>query len=195
MKLTLKDFKKFPVEIILVVVLVSLLYSCPYFIKRFVSNSLGKLVLIVSVIFITHFCGITSGVISALIVLLLLHNVFEGMENPKESESTSDEEENDDEDEDEDTNNDINDNSSTVTDSDNDTDEMELPQENDESNLENSESAIHTQSDLLDLNPGDLRNKKNGHDATPNIANNSNTEVNEPKPMPTDTKEGFALIN
>jgi hypothetical protein len=183
MKLSLKELKKFPVEIILIVILVALLYKTPYYLKQFVNNSLGKLILLSLVILVTHCYGITSGVISSLIVLLLLHSIFEGMENPKEDGEDDEESEREKSEVDSDADEDETDNS------------VDDDEDGEEDDTDESKNIINSQSDLLDLNPGDLRNNKDGHIANPDIATNKNVSSDEPAPVQTAIKEGFAMIN
>jgi len=193
-KLSFKDFKKFPIEIILIVILVSLLYTCPYFLKKFVSNSLGKVILLVLVILITHCYGINSGIISSLILLLLLHNVVEGMEN-EDDDDNADVNVDAEDIQDDDTND-----KSNINDDDTNGDNEINSDDDDDTDTSHNNLGIKVQSDLLELNPGDPRNLK-GNIHIPNLDAITNKPINknEPMAMPSkkskNNKEGFALLN
>lgn len=95
------------VELYLVVVLVALLYFKPSSLNFLTSSILGKISLLVGVIYLAHNHGISSGMIGAIIVILMIHNVIEGVdetleESPKENDDesvSSDEDEEDEENE------------------------------------------------------------------------------------------------
>lgn len=90
-------------ELALIVLLVVLMYQKSNFLNNITSHPLAKIVLLSGVVAITHFYGRNAGIISGLIVILLFHNLFEGMENKEgESKSEKSDEEKDDEDVDED---------------------------------------------------------------------------------------------
>jgi uncharacterized membrane protein YhiD involved in acid resistance len=93
-------------ELYLVVVLVALLYFKPGFLAPLVNNMVGKLVLLAGVIYLAHNHGVSSGMLGAFIMILLIHNVIEGVdetleETPKEQGSESDDEEESDSDDEE----------------------------------------------------------------------------------------------
>lgn len=68
-------------ELALIILLVALMYQRSNFLNNMVSHPLAKLTLLAGVVGITHTFGRNAGLISGLIVLLLFHNLFEGMEN------------------------------------------------------------------------------------------------------------------
>lgn len=84
------------VELYLVIVLVGLLYYRPGFLGVFANTMLGKLSLLVAIMYLAHFHGVSSGVLGAFIGILLIHNVLEGvdetLETPKDDEETNEEE-------------------------------------------------------------------------------------------------------
>ena len=67
------------VEIALGVVLLGLLYDKPYAITEFANSILGKALLIVLVGVTAKTRGLLAGLLSALIVISLMHESFEGM--------------------------------------------------------------------------------------------------------------------
>lgn len=89
------------VELYLVIVLVGLLYYRPGFLGVFANTMLGKLSLLVAIMYLAHFHGVSSGVLGAFIGILLIHNVLEGvdetLETPKDDDETNEKEANDDE--------------------------------------------------------------------------------------------------
>lgn len=104
---------KIYIQGLLVLLLLSLLYVKPSYISQMKHNILGKLVLVALLVVITHNYGLETGILFALIYLLILHTSHEGMEDggdeeekekkdeeEKEKEKKDDEEEKD-EDEDE----------------------------------------------------------------------------------------------
>jgi outer membrane biosynthesis protein TonB len=93
-------------ELYLVVVLVALLYFKPSFLAPLVNNMISKLALLVGVIYLAHNHGVSSGMLGAFIMILLIHNVIEGVdetleETPKEEDNESDDEEDSDSDDEE----------------------------------------------------------------------------------------------
>ena len=107
------------IELSLVAILIALLYQPPTAITHFVKSGLGKSALLVLVVVISHLFGMNSGLLAAIIAVVLLNNVnenFEGMEGINEGYEESldyesgDEESNDDESGDEESNDDDTDN-------------------------------------------------------------------------------------
>ena len=71
---------KFFVELVLVAILLVLLYEKPEFLVRFSNSTLGKLLTIGAVILVSQSCGLTAGILSVLIVIILRHTWLEGFE-------------------------------------------------------------------------------------------------------------------
>ena len=67
-------------ELILVAILLVLLYEKPEFLVRFSNSTLGKILTIIAVILISQSCGLTAGILSVLIVIVLRHTWLEGFE-------------------------------------------------------------------------------------------------------------------
>lgn len=155
------------VELYLVVILVVLLYFRPGFLGNLVNNVLGKLILLGGVIYLAHNHGISSGMLGAIIMILLIHNVIEGVdETLEESPKDDDTEKENDEDEDaEETDN------SEGDDEDEDEDTKNTHQKNDQ--LENEEMM---KSDLISK-----------------PENNSNNDEPVAMAMDSKTTEGFSL--
>lgn len=72
---------KIYVQAVLLLLLVSLLYVKPTYIKHIKDSVLGKLALLAMLIFITHTYGLETGIIMALIYVFLLHTSHEGMDH------------------------------------------------------------------------------------------------------------------
>ena len=68
-------------ELSLVVLLVVLMYQKSHFLNNLVEHPLAKLVLLSAVVAMAHCYGRNAGIISGLIAILLMHNMFEGMES------------------------------------------------------------------------------------------------------------------
>jgi hypothetical protein len=179
--------------------------------RYFVSNEiirhpLGKLILVLSVIYLSMTYGVQAGIISALFVIFLFQDVLEGMENKDEVDSND------------------SDKSNLMNETKEDDGEKEKEKENelqDEKHQKNKkETAIKVPkvdieidtikldekpkhvSDLMDNNPGDLRNKERFTMANPEAAG-AGKEVssvpvgaglNHSKPV-SKAKEGFANFN
>tara|TARA_Y100000780_G_C13692883_1_gene420264 strand:+ start:4636 stop:5124 length:489 start_codon:yes stop_codon:yes gene_type:complete len=99
------------INIFLIIILVFLLYCRPYFLELMARNPLGKLVMLFGVIYIAHNHGVTPGIISGVIIILLMHNILEGVDDTLEKQAKDEDVEEDietdnvnseDEDEDED---------------------------------------------------------------------------------------------
>ena len=87
---------RFQIELVLVLLLVVLMYHKPRFLLDLTDTFLGKLVLLSSVFGITHKFGRNAGVLTALVVILLMHTYHEGLdgsdsEAPPAKESGGDE--------------------------------------------------------------------------------------------------------
>jgi hypothetical protein len=72
---------KLYVELFLVAILLVLMYEKPEPLVRFANCTLGKIILVLAVLSIAHSCGMTAGVLSAFIVIVLRHTWREGLEN------------------------------------------------------------------------------------------------------------------
>jgi uncharacterized membrane protein YhiD involved in acid resistance len=116
------------INLYLIVILVVLLYCKPYFLDIIVQNPLGKLLMLVAVIYISHNHGITPGIMSGLIFILVMHNILEGVDETLEKQSKED-------------------------DSDIDVDETDNSEEEDQNENEDELTAQDTkkQTDLLDM--------------------------------------------
>jgi hypothetical protein len=68
------------VELFLVAILLVLMYDRPEPLVKFSNSTLGKIILVLTVLAIAHSCGMTAGVLSAFIVIVLKHTWREGME-------------------------------------------------------------------------------------------------------------------
>ena len=64
---------KLYVELFLVAVLLVLMYERPEPLVKFSNSTLGKIILVLAVLGIAHSCGMTAGVLSAFIVIVLKH--------------------------------------------------------------------------------------------------------------------------
>ena len=71
---------RFQIELVLVLLLVVLMYHKPRFLLDLTDTFLGKLVLLSSVFGITHKFGRNAGVLTALVVILLMHTYHEGLD-------------------------------------------------------------------------------------------------------------------
>jgi len=60
-------------------VLLTLMYEKPYFLTEFSNSILGKAVMIIGVGLIAKTSGLVSGLLSALVMLILMHNTKEGL--------------------------------------------------------------------------------------------------------------------
>ena len=72
---------KLYVELFLVAVLLVLMYEKPEPLVKFSNSTLGKIISVLAVLGIAHSCGMTAGVLSAFIVIVLKHTWREGLEN------------------------------------------------------------------------------------------------------------------
>lgn len=89
-------FNTLHLELALVILLVVLMYQSSNFLNRLVEHPLAKVLLLIGVVVISHNFGRNAGVISGLIVILLFHNMFEGMENKDDDASDKESTEKDD---------------------------------------------------------------------------------------------------
>lgn len=188
-------------ELSLIILLVALMYQKSNFLNNLVSNPLAKLLLLGVVVSIARIYGRNAGIISALIVILLFHNLFEGNQNMSDNKE-NDENSDDDTDADNDTNDDSND-----TDDENDSKinnkEKVKPQpasEDEETGANEltddagvvSQKMISTK-DKTDLEEQMRPTNSNEEEALPD--NSNATNEHEPLAMPSSTKEGFSLLN
>ena len=65
-------------QIVLLALLIIFMYETPSFLNDIVNNTLGKLVLLGAVIFLLYKFGNTSGILAALIFIILIHKRQEG---------------------------------------------------------------------------------------------------------------------
>lgn len=70
-------------ELFLTALLLALMYEKPVPLVRFSNSTLGKVVLVISVLAIAHTCGLTCGLLSAIIIIALRHTWREGFEDKK----------------------------------------------------------------------------------------------------------------
>ena len=100
------------IELSLVAILIALLYQPPTAITHFVKSGLGKSALLVLVVVISHLFGMNSGLLAAIIAVVLLNNVNENFDNKAthNNESTGHEESHGEESGDEESNDDDTDN-------------------------------------------------------------------------------------
>lgn len=170
------------IDIYLIVALVALLYYKPQFLTNIANTSLGKLILLVGVIYLAHNHSISTGIMGGLIFILLIHNILEGVDDtlekaPKEETYNSEQEDDDqNENENEENDNEFSDNNVT------DLDEQKSNKDKlyKKSDLMNNEEML--KSDLL----------------VPSSVDSDNTLSNdEPAGVAMDSKtqEGFSLIN
>lgn len=71
-------------ELAIGVVLLALMYEKPHFLTEFSNSILGKAVMIIGVGFMAKTYGLVSGLLSALVVLILMEDTKEGHSNIKE---------------------------------------------------------------------------------------------------------------
>ena len=170
------------IELSLVILLVVLMYQNSHFLNNLVAHPLAKLVLLVVVVVITHLYGRNAGIILSLILLLLLHTSFEGMENKDKDSESDDESDADDE-------------------SDCEEDDEESDDDDDSDDKDKKEGFFRgllgkNMKDKTELEdevrkPKDSNKQKTGLAPNPQLANNEN----DPLSMPSKTKEGFAILN
>jgi hypothetical protein len=72
---------KYYMELFLTALLLALMYEKPVPLVRFSNSTLGKVILVLSVLTIAHTCGLTSGLLSAIIIIALRHTWREGFED------------------------------------------------------------------------------------------------------------------
>lgn len=159
---------KYSIELVLIVVLVIVMYFRPGYVRRLTEHPLAKLLMIGVLVIMTHMFGRNAGILTALIMLLMMHNVFEGMENKDDDVDTDKE-----------------------SDSDSEEDEEEPSMEEDDDTHQMAKSTA----DLIGSDPGDLRNKDKMV-ANPDAAG-AGQKDDEPMAMGKDNKksiqEGFSL--
>ena len=160
---------KLQVQLTLILVLVILMYSQPLFLTDIARSPLGKLVLVCGVLGLSYKFGRNTGIISALIVLLLLHNFHEGLENSDDTKQT------------ENISEDTND-KNTESSNDNNEEDEEATQE--------KEAADKTTNTIV-ANEEAMR-PSSSNEA---LASNGDGPSSEPMAMPATTTEGFALLN
>ena len=66
-------------ELFLVAGLLALVYDKPAILTEFANSILGKLILIIAVCFVAKTRGLTTGLVAALIMLILMHESLEGL--------------------------------------------------------------------------------------------------------------------
>jgi hypothetical protein len=159
------------IELVLVVLLVALLYQKSNFLNNLMSYPLAKLGLLVSVVIIAHLYGRNAGIISALIAILLFHNLFEGNQNMSDGEKEEGEK-------------------SEEAEEAQGAQEVQEPEEPEENQVNNNMLSNENKTDLeVQMRP----KNSNEEEAIPN--NTTTTNENEPLAMPTSTKEGFSILN
>jgi hypothetical protein len=164
----------YSVELALIVLLVVVMYYRPAYLRELTSHPLAKLLMIGVLVAMTHVYGRNAGILTALILVLMMHNVFEGMEN-KGDDNTDDSGE-----------------ESEGETSDEDEEDTNMVSEEDE---EPVHQVAKTTADLISSDPSDLRNKDKMV-ANPDAAG-ANQSEDEPVAMGKDSKkpiqEGFSL--
>ena len=204
-------------ELALVVLLVVLMYQKSHFLNNFVVHPLAKLVLLVAVVAMTHYYGRNAGIISGLIALLLLHNMFEGMESKGDDESTNkssklliaknpeSKDSTDSDDESTDSDDESTDSDDESTDSDNKSTKgtPKVSVKSDKSPI--GEKVITVSETLLEPVYGndktsmedEMRKPKDSNKDTQGVAANPQLADNQQDPfaMPSKTKESFTLLN
>ena len=168
---------KLNVEAILGVLLVVLLCYKPNFLLDLTDTVLGKAVLLLCVLGATHCYGRNAGVLTALIVIVLMHTRLEGVDetlekdDDKESEKPAKAEKSDDDDDDK---------------------SVKSDDEEDKEAKQEAEAASKTTNTIVE-NEERMRPK----DSNEVVASTGKgTETKEgPLPMPSTTTEGFALLN
>ena len=102
------------IELVLGVVLLVLLYDKPRLLTTVANSVLGKIVILLAVGMVAKMKGLVTGLLAALVAIVLMHDLREGMENKEsdkkeeksdkkeedDSESESEDDDNDSEDED-----------------------------------------------------------------------------------------------
>lgn len=185
-------------ELSLIILLVALMYQKSNFLNNLVSNPLAKLLLLGVVVSIARIYGRNAGIISALIVILLFHNLFEGNQNMsdnKENDENSDD--NTDNDSDSDS---TKDNSDDDEETSNNKSKVQPASEDEETgaNELTDEAGVVSQKMISTTDKTDLEEQmrptnSNEEEALPD--NTNTTNEHEPLAMPSSTKEGFSLLN
>jgi cytoskeletal protein RodZ len=191
---------KLYLELALVVLLVVLMYQKSNFLNNLVSHPLAKLALLGSVVAVSHLYGRNAGLISALILILLFHNVFEGNQNMNDK--SSDNQDNTDDDKkssnDDDESNDSDDETSNDDETSDESNEPQglIDQEPDEAASIETEvmNNIITNNDKTSMEEEMRKPKDSNKDV---IVANIDKATNEHDPMAvsSETKEGFSLLN
>ena len=190
-------------ELALVILLVVLMYQKSHLLNNLVASPLAKLLLLAGVVAITHCYGRNAGIISALISLLLFHNMFEGMESKGDDDESSDNKESFSFDEDKSSDSD------SDADSDADSDDDSKKKKSSKKKSSKKESGVKKViKDIEDIfepmnvkdktdmeeemrNPKDSNKDTQGVGANPQLADNQQ----DPLAMPSKTKESFTLLN
>lgn len=76
-------------ETLFIMAILIILYTDHPLLHTIVDHPLGKLILLLIVIAVTHFYGRNIGIITAMVLILLFHRMFEGMDNMNDKETTS----------------------------------------------------------------------------------------------------------
>lgn len=154
-----------PIEVLLIIILVLLMYIRTSFLQSLVRNPLAKLFLLSFVVMISHRFGVNAGILSSLILILMFHNVFEGMENNEEKNQEKNQENNGEKNQE---NNEDSQNTSEQVDAESDEKNTTL------TNLETMETTTPSNKintiDLINNDHSDLRNKDKHNISNPNAA-------------------------
>lgn len=158
--------------------IILMLFIIPTIFKDLTKTPIGKLLLIGALIYITHNHGLVQGVLGALIVILVLNDVVEGVDDTLEKEPKESEENDEDEETEEEPEND------TYTE-DMDVDDEVLTKNNDNENTDQIDNRELLKADVNPPEPEKLTNE-----------NKSNDDDEEPVgvAMDTKTKEGFSTF-
>lgn len=170
-------------ELYIFFLIILMLFIIPTIFKDLTKTPIGKLILIVALIYIAHNHGLVQGVLGALIVILVLNDVVEGVDDtlekdPKESEDNDNESDNDAETADND------------DDDDNDT-------EQDENIINNDADDVTNQSDADQIDNRELL-KADVNPPEPEKITNENNDDKTDEPvgvaMDSKSKEGFSTF-
>jgi|10_taG_2_1085330.scaffolds.fasta_scaffold05254_4 hypothetical protein len=161
---------KLKIQLTLILVLVVLMYYNPLFLTDITRSPLGKLALVGGVLGLSYKFGRNTGIISALIVLLLLHNCYEGLENKNDAKQTE----------------------KISGDADDKTPDSSADDEEDEDEdaTQEKEAADKTTNTIV-ANEEVMRPKASNE----TLASDGAGPSSEPLAMPATTTEGFALLN
>jgi len=176
---------KLQIQLTLILVLVVLMYYTPLFLTDIARSPLGKLILISGVLGLSYKYGRNTGIISALIVLLLLHNYYEGLENKNDAKQTDKNLD--------DTSiktNNVHKKEGEGEEGEEGEGEGEEGDKHDQEASQEKEAADKTTNTIV-ANEESMRPKPSNE----TLASNGAGPSSEPMAMPTTTTEGFALLN